>query len=163
MQLTRMGRNWPLAAGLLACLVLFAPDSAQALQVHDTPAEGLYAHQLAHIYYVVSLICFAGYVRRTDFTIRSWWYLRLFCLLMVLWNLLALFGHLAAAHVENTAIANGEDFLDIRLQLPWTLPKLLYFLARLDHLLCVPGLFCLYMAVRIFYQRAVAGMEVKKP
>ena len=111
MQLTRMGRNWPLAAGLLACLVLFAPDSAQALQVHDTPAEGLYAHQLAHIYYVVSLICFAGYVRRTDFTIRSWWYLRLFCLLMVLWNLLALFDSLVAQGNTVYLIEHNTDVI----------------------------------------------------
>lgn len=157
------GRNWPLAAALLVCLAVFAPESALALQAHDTPTEGLYAHQLAHLYYIISLVCFAGYVRQADFTVQGWRYLRRFCVLMVLWNLLALFGHIAATRVEEVALVEGNHFLDIRLQLPWTLAKLCYFLARLDHLLCVPGLFYLYLAVRIFYHRAAAGMEVKKP
>ena len=145
---------------LPACLALAAcalcPDAALALQVHDAPGEGLYAHQMGHIYYVVALAFFFAYIRRSDFNERSWRYLQAFCILLTAWNLLSFAGHIAALHVAPADLVEFALNLDDRLLPPYTLAKWLYYLARLDNLLCVPALWCLYMAMRTFYQQVLA-------
>ncbi|NQS71910.1 MAG: hypothetical protein HQQ73_07120 [Desulfobulbaceae bacterium] len=135
---------------------------ALALQIHGGP-EGLYVHQMAHVHYFFALVFFLWYIRRAAFTSRGWQFLQLFCLLMGLWNILAFVGHIAATHVEPTSLVQDSHYLTTRLLPPYSVNNLVFYLAKLDHLLCVPALFCLYMAIRIFYRAAMSEAEEKNP
>lgn len=139
----------------LSCFFGTHAESAMALQVHGPP-EGLYVHQMAHLHYLVALVFFLWYIRRAAFTSRGWRYLQCFCLFMGLWNILAFAGHCAATGVETAVLVQGSHYLTTRLLPPFTANNLLFYLAKLDHLICAPALFCLFMAIRTFYRSAVA-------
>ncbi len=145
---------------LLLALLTTHVETALALQVHGPP-EGLYVHQMAHLHYFFALVFFLWYIRRAAFTSRGWRFLQLFCLLMGLWNILAFVGHIAASNVEPEALLQGSHYLSLRLLPPYSINNLVYYLAKLDHLLCMPALFCLYMAIRTFYRSAVTEMGEK--
>ena len=154
-------RNKPrplLTLCLALAALLFLPDIAPALQVHDVPGEGLRVHQMGHIYYFVALLFFFAYIRRSDFNERSWRYFQTFCILLTAWNLLSFVGHIAALYVAPADLVEFAINLDDRLLPPYTFAKCLYYLARMESLLSVPALFCLYMALRIFYRQSVDDM-----
>jgi hypothetical protein len=87
---------------------------------------------------------------------KGWKYLQLFCLLFAAWNLLALVGHEAAAHLLPADILNSSSWFG-RLAGPATPLKMVYFITKMDHLLYVPALFCLVIALRTFYLETVSG------
>ena len=153
---TCMGKGNQTLTPLLLTLaaVLCLPGEALALQVHGEP-EGLYVHQMAHLLYVLALGYFFWDIRRTAFTGRGWRYLQLFCVLMAVWNLLAFGGHAAGVYLEPESLSQTDCYLQTRLVGPFDLNKFLYFIAKLDHLICVPALGFLFLGIRSFY-RSVA-------
>ena len=157
-------RNKPrplLTLCLALAALLFLPDIAPALQVHDVPGEGLRVHQMGHIYYFVALLFFFAYIRRSDFNERSWRYLQAFCILMAAWNLLSCFGHIAARYVTPESLVERPLNIHDRLLPPLTFAKWLYYVARLDNLISVPALFFLYMALRTFYRQVLDDMAAE--
>jgi hypothetical protein len=136
---------------LLLLMAMMMPGEAQALQVHGEP-EGLYVHQMAHLFYILALGYFFWDIRRTAFSGRGWRYLQLFCVLMVFWNLLAFSGHAADVFIYPEELSQTDCYLQTRLIGPFTIHKYLYYFARLDHLICVPGLFFLFLGIRSFYK-----------
>ena len=149
--------------GLLFFLLVLAlgyPSDALALQVHGEP-EGLYVHQMAHLFYVLALGYFFWDIRRSSFTNQGWRYLQWFCVLMTLWNVLAFAGHTAGVFLDPRSLHQTDCYLQTQLVGPLTMNKFLYFIAKLDHLLCVPALFFLFLGTRSFY-RSVAHIKGKE-
>jgi|SRR5665647_2504242 len=134
-------------------MAIILPGDALALQVHSEP-EGVYVHQMAHLYYIFALGYFFWDIRRTSFTGRGWRYLQLFCILMTCWNMIAFVGHLAEAYLDPQALQQTDCYLQIRLLSPFTLNEYLYFITKLDHLIYVPALFFLFLGLRSFYHSA---------
>jgi hypothetical protein len=144
-----------LCSGVFLVLLGF-PEQAWALQPHGAP-EGLYVHQIAHVLFAGALIYLFLHTRRTpELCGKGWKYLQLFCLLFAAWNLLALVGHEAAAHLLPADILNSSSWFG-RLAGPATPLKMVYFITKMDHLLYVPALFCLVIALRTFYLETVSG------
>ncbi|MFH0784242.1 MAG: hypothetical protein V2B20_20120 [Pseudomonadota bacterium] len=133
----------------LCIAVLFCQD-AWALQTHGG-VEGVVVHQLAHIQYLGALGYLFWDIRRSSFVGVGWLYLQRFCLLMMLWNGLAFIGHFAQMKLGDGAIATEDGYLSALLLLPMTFGKWIYYITALDHLVCVPALFFLYLAMRSFY------------
>lgn len=134
---------------LLLVLTVF-PGNAWAVQGHGAP-EGLYVHQLAHVFYAAALCYLIWDVRRSAFRSRGWRFLQVFCVLMILWNMVAFTGHILAAYVNSADYVSDTGYLDARLQGPFTGVKLWYYFSRLDHLFSVPSLFFLYLSMRAIY------------
>lgn len=135
---------------IVPLLLLTLPPEALALQVHGEP-EGLYVHQMAHLHYIFALGYFYWDIHRTSFTGRGWRYLQMFCLLMACWNLLAFVGHIAGAYLDPESLVQTDCYLGTLLVHPITLMKYTYFVTKLDHLIYVPAMFCLYIGLRSFY------------
>lgn len=135
---------------LTAAFVLFCPSLSWALQTHDAP-EGLFVHQMAHVLFMASLLYLAWDIRRNPFTGRGWRYLLLFCLFMFFWNLLAFVGHGIAVHLNKSDFFTESTYLYTRIYGPFSSVKLTYYIAKLDHLISVPALFFLFLALRTFY------------
>ena len=145
--------------GLIGTIVLLA-EPAFATQAHSAP-EGLYAHQLAHIFFTVSMGVLIYWLRERQL-VRAvgWRYIQYAALFFILWNLDAFSVHLLD---EQLAV------IDVRRIDPWKISLIasnhsktliwLYYAAKLDHLLCVPALLFLYFGLR----RLLRETEVQRP
>lgn len=151
-------KNYPMITLVTTILLLFPAANAWALQPHGEP-EGLYVHQMAHILFMGALAYLYWHTRlTTSLTSKGWRYLRLFCVLLFLWNIIAFTGHEFAVRLTS------DDFIDIgtwdeRLAPPITVFKTFYFFLKMDHVLNVPALLALFISLRTFYKEAREEMD----
>lgn len=134
---------------LAAFLGASSAAPALATQAHGAP-EGIYSHQLAHVFFIFSMGVLIYWLRNRNLVVeKGWRYIQFSALFLILWNLDAIFVHFMEEQialievnrtgfwrVEVTAV-NGSKFLER-----------IYYLTKLDHLLCVPALIFLYAGLR---------------
>lgn len=129
--------------------IFLNPDIVLATQTHGGP-EGIYAHQIAHLFYILSMGFFVHWLRVRKLVEESGWrFIQYAAFFLILWNLDAFLVHfiddqIGLIHWERIGLwhiqikaQNGNNALEI-----------LYYFAKLDHLLCVPALFFLYLGLR---------------
>ena len=137
----------------LTVLLLLQSADAWALQPH-VGGEGLFTHQMAHVFFMGTLIYLYLHTRRTqDPVSRGWRYLRLFCVLLFFWNLMAFVGHETAVHLSRDEFTDAGTWTE-QLVFPLSVLKLIYFVAKMDHFLTVPALLALFFSLRSFYLEA---------
>ncbi len=141
---------------LLPLALLLAPDQAWALQSHGA-TESIYVHQLAHLFYSAALGYLFWDVGRNAFPGKGWRYLQIFCVLMILWNLVAFSGHWLGFHIADSDIIHPSGYFSSQITGPLSVIKLIYFSATLDHLLSVPALFFLFLSLRSLYRSSDAA------
>jgi hypothetical protein len=143
-----------LVAGVLTGLLLSA-HPALATQTHGAP-EGLYVHQLAHLFFIVSMGSLEFWLRQRNLVLEPGWkYIQLAAILFIIWNIDAMTVHFMDERLHILGISK-VDFWHIRivsLQGQYSL-AVLYYLLKLDHLLCVPAMFFLYKGLRCFVEDA---------
>lgn len=137
------------------------PANAWALQSHGAP-EGLYVHQMAHIFVALAMAYWFWDIRRSSFQGRGWRYLQVFCVLMLTWNLLALTGHAVSISLDDEHISRATGYLSSRLTGPMDMQKIVFYITRFDHFVIVPALFFLFLGVRSLYKDVEAEQEGKK-
>lgn len=157
-QSSKPGNTWWWTLVLLSVFFFLDPQDAWALQTHGG-IEGMVVHQLAHVHYILALCVLLWDVSRPDFAARPWLLLRCFCLLMILWNALAFVGHFAQMNLPENDIVTEDGYLSAFLLLPLSFGRWIYYVAALDHLLCVPALFCLFLAMRCFYRGSIGSQN----
>ncbi len=129
--------------------IIFSPDLALATQRHGG-IEGVYIHQLSHLFFAVSMGILIYWLRQRNLVKETGWrFIQYAALFFILWNLDAFIVHLLddqlnIIHVKKIDMwhvrinaENGQRGLEI-----------LYYIAKLDHLFCVPALFFLYAGLR---------------
>jgi hypothetical protein len=144
-------RKITVLALFLPLALLLAPDQAWALQSHGA-TESIYVHQLAHLFYSAALGYLFWDVGRNAFPGKGWRYLQIFCVLMILWNLVAFSGHWLGFHIADSDIIHPSGYFSSQITGPLSAIKLIYFSATLDHLLSVPALFFLFLSLRSLYR-----------
>ena len=137
------------AAALVWCsLILFAPAKAYALQVHGH-IEGLYVHQAAHLFFAFSMAAFSFMLRRSGIiNPRAAHLLSLGALLLAIWNLWAFSGHLIELFIppEHFGVMGRQGAATPSLYIAgWK--EALYYLLKMDHLICVPAIVCFYLGL----------------
>lgn len=140
--------NFLKIAGLVIATVA-AAEPALATQAHSAP-EGLYAHQLAHIFFIVSMGVLAYWLReRKLIQAAGWRYIQYSALFFILWNVDAFFVHLVEEQLALIEIQR-IGLWEIQISGPLDSPALvwLYYAAKLDHLICVPALLFLFFGLR---------------
>ena len=144
MELTQLLKK---SAWIVAILAITEP--ALATQAHGAP-EGLYAHQLAHIFFIISMGVLAYWLRERKLVQAvGWRYIQYSALFFIWWNVDAFFVHLVEeqiALVDTQRVGLWEINITSRVNSPvlvW-----LYYTAKLDHLLCVPALLFLFFGLR---------------
>lgn len=136
----------------LVGLWVMAPSDAYALQTHGEP-EGLSVHQMAHIFYIFALGYLYWDTKRSGFSGKGWQYLRVFCVLTIMWNVLAIVGHGAAQQLEPSDFITVDDYLMKKMSMPLTAVKMVYYIAKYEHLVMVPAMFFLFLSLRAFYEQ----------
>ncbi len=146
--------NYIQSIGLILLLLLGQSENAWALQSHSTP-EGIYVHQMAHVLFMGALAYLYWHTRRSTVLVsKGWKYLRLFCILLFFWNLLAFAGHEAFEHLTPTDFIDKNNWNE-QIAAPLSFLKVLYFITKMDHFLNVPALLALVISLRTFYLEAL--------
>ncbi len=140
-----MKRVLPVAAGFLFLI----PSAAWATQAHAAP-EGIIGHQIAHVVFIVSMAILIYWLwERRLVEQPGWKYIQYAAMFFILWNLDAFFAHLID---EQLALVEVQkiSFWRRRIVAQGGIGgiEVLYYLLKMDHLLCVPAMVCLYVGLR---------------
>lgn len=133
----------------LAAAVGFLPAPAWATQGHGAP-EGIIAHQIAHLFFVVSLGVLIFWLRERGLTRQAGWrHIQYAALFLMLWNLETFAVHLLDEQLALVSVERLDIWhIRIRADVDFSGLELLYYFSKLDHLLCVPGLIFLYTGLK---------------
>ncbi len=137
-----------LIVALLPFLMELAAGQAFATQAHGAP-EGIYAHQFSHLFFMASMVIFIYWLRQRNLIRQTGWRLIQYAaLFFILWNVNVLIVHFLD---EQAALVTMEkiDAWRVRIVSPlgrWAEEG--YYFGKMDHLLCVPALFFLFLGLK---------------
>jgi hypothetical protein len=134
---------------MIVIVCVFWPVEGLATQGH-AGIEGVWVHQFAHLFFLFSMGLLIFWLRQAGLVKSpAWRYIQYAAVFFILWNVDAFLVHyldeqrlavtvnsFTAWHIRIDAAGGGH----------W-LPTL-YYLAKLDHLLCVPAMVCLMLGLR---------------
>jgi hypothetical protein len=133
--------------------LIVGPDLGWAFQAHPAP-EGLYGHQIAHGLFILAMGILIYWLQVNDFVQqRGWRLIQMACILLMLWNLTAMLGHWVEERAPADAVIGESDWTQ-RIILDSAMMRL-YYVLKLDHLVCVPALVCLCLGIRSLYKAAL--------
>jgi len=137
-------------------LLMFAMvQPAGATQVHAEP-EGLWAHQIAHLFFIISMGILIYWLREWKLVEEKGWRLVQYsALFFILWNIDAIIVH----HLDQLGdtfrtINAGTWYAGISMNKDSSGLAFLYYIVKLDHLLSVPAVFFLYIGLRQLLKQA---------
>lgn len=139
-----------LSIGALAVLAgWLLPHSAWAVQEHGPP-EGIYSHQGAHLFFMASMVLLVYWLRQRRLVREAGWRcLQYAAFFFILWNADAFIAHFLdeqSGVLDTVMTAPGEIQIEVEehlAALAW-----FYYIAKLDHLWCVPAMAFLYAGLR---------------
>ncbi|MFA6498786.1 MAG: hypothetical protein WC256_01285 [Desulfurivibrionaceae bacterium] len=144
---------------LMDCLL---PENALAFQPHAY--SGLYIHQLAHFFLVISLFCFVIKARQTRLaSLQAWQYIIAGTWLLMLWSATTMVGHFLDLQISEDALflPPGSKIPLLRLS-GWQ--EALYYVLKLDHLIAVPAMFLFYRGLKLLREaQAPASSGLNRP
>ncbi len=139
-------------------IVLVIPVPAAATQGHSG-VEGVHVHQLAHLYFTFCMGTLIYWIRKRELVLeKGWRYVQYSAVFFILWNIDAFAVHFLDEQI-NAVVASREGFFLFKIStlegFEWV--SFFYYLAKLDHLLCVPAMIFLYLALRNLLRETPAG------
>lgn len=130
---------------------------AFAFQSHPEP-EGLFVHQIAHLLFMFAMTVLAYWLEKNGFTAeRGWRLIQVGCILIVIWNINTFIGHWVEERVSDASLIGEPDWTQ-RLLMSSPLVFAYYFL-KLDHLVCVPAVLCLFLGIRSLYLQVLKSEQ----
>ncbi len=97
---------------------LFHPGPAEATQQHGGP-EGLVAHQLAHLFFIFSMIYLYRGISRFEQIHTGLEWIRRSAALFVVWNLITFLTHMAREFISEEAFKAGNILADGFIPVLW--------------------------------------------
>jgi hypothetical protein len=130
-------------------LMIFTPNPVLATQGHGG-IEGVYAHQFAHLFFIISMGGLIYWLRQRGLVReRGWQLIQLSAFFFILWNLDAFLVHLLDDQMKIVQMKRiGPWEIQLTDLYNSNVLKKLYYFAKLDHLLCVPAIIFLYLGLR---------------
>ena len=142
----------------VAFLIPALPENLYALQFHSG-SEGIITHQIGHLFFLFSMVVLMFIINGKGLAIHKGWRLiQVSAFFFVLWNGCAIVVHfldnqIYAVSVER--LANG--YAKIRTQNNSSLLGWVYYVLKLDHLLCVPAMFLMYRGLSCLVDEQKTG------
>jgi hypothetical protein len=142
---------------LILLLMLLFADCAGATQIHPAQ-EGHYVHQIGHFFFIISMGILVYWLRERGLTRTGGWrWIQYSAIFFILWNMDAAAVHyLDESDVIQTVKTGGWNHY-LRAASGHELAGFLYYLGRMDHLLCVPAIVFLYLGLRKLLKQAEGG------
>jgi len=120
-----------------------------ALQGHGG-IEGVYAHQFAHVFFIVSMGILIYWLRERELVRETGWrFIQYAALFFILWNIDTIIVHALDDQfrvIQTQSVGTWQIRIDDVYS--HNVIKLFYYFAKLDHLLCVPALVLLYLGLK---------------
>lgn len=137
----------------MICWMAAIPGTALATQGHGG-IEGVYAHQIAHLFFLFSMGSLIYWLRARKLVREPGWRLIQYsALFFILWNLDTLTVHALDDQFNVVQVQSlGLWHVQITDAYDNSRIKVLYYLAKLDHLFCVPALLFLYAGLKRLLQ-----------
>jgi len=159
---SRRFRSSAAAALTLGLLCLATP--ALATQTHGQP-EGLYVHQIAHLFFIISMGILEFWLRQRNLVREPGWkYIQLAAVLFILWNVNAMAVHFLDEQIHWLKVSALDEWqMSISVNGGGKSLALLYYILKLDHLLCVPAMICLYLGLKSLLKNTANKKEPSKP
>ena len=129
--------------------MLLSSAPALATQGH-AGIEGVWVHQFAHIFLLFSMMLKIYRLRQAGLVkMPAWRYIQYAALFFILWNVDTLLVHFLDEQIQAVRVENIADW-QIRVVAAGgrTWLSALYYLTKLDHLLCVPAMIFLMLGLR---------------
>lgn len=135
--------------------VIYFPSLAFAIQLHGDP-EGLFVHQIAHVFFIISMATLIYWLFRVKIIFhKGWRFIGLASVFFILWNVDAFVGHAIEGSRGVGMVIDGDAWKGtVRFPLLNDWVATLYYLLKLDHLLCVPGIVSLYLGLKELCQNS---------
>jgi hypothetical protein len=130
-------------------IVVLWASSAWATQQHGAP-EGLYVHQAAHIFFALAMGLLIYWLHKWKLArLIGWRQIRLAAFFFIAWNLDAMIAHWLeeqSVWIQAERIGLMRITVDTIEGYDWL--AVIFYLSKLDHLLCVPALFFLLLGLK---------------
>jgi len=129
-------------------LFLCLPGLAEATQGHGG-WEGLASHLFAHIIFFSALVYLCVRIFQGRRALHTGWKWIFFSsLIFAAWNVQTFFVHIYREYLTPHAFRGLKHHLAVNFHVQ-SFPDLLYYFGRLDHLLLLPALLCLFYGIRL--------------
>lgn len=126
--------------------------------------EGVWVHQFAHVFFLFAMLLLIYWLRRAGLVKKPGWrYIQYAALFFILWNVDTILVHFLDEQILAVRVENLGDWrihIGVDAGREWVAG--IYYLAKLDHLLCVPAMVFLMLGLRHMLaevQSAAAGKE----
>ncbi|MBU0485530.1 MAG: hypothetical protein KKB30_13575 [Proteobacteria bacterium] len=139
---------------LFVLFVLMCPSLCWAVQPHGG-LEGMVSHEAGHLLFILGILFIFFYSPQSDWFKFGWRQFKYFLVLLLLWNILTFSGHwldLAAGSFEFVNVDGHRVGFVID-----SLLSFIFYFSKLDHLILVPALIFLVLAL----QRWIKAQEVQ--
>ena len=145
----------PLRFALAAAFLALYPTSAFATQGH-AGIEGVWVHQFAHLFFLFSMLLLIYWLRQAGLVRQPGWrYIQYAALFFILWNLDAFLVHFLDEQIQAVQVTLLDNWqIHIETTKDSTGLAVFYYLIKLDHLLCVPAMICLWQGLRHMVKEA---------
>ena len=130
------------------CPILW-PVSAWATQTHGG-LEGLWVHQTAHLFFALSMGLLIFWLRKWRLTVsQGWRFIQFAAFFFIAWNIDTMASHWLQ---EQSGLIEVRNVAPLQMQIAtaenWHWLSEVFYLTKLDHLLCVPALVFLFLGFR---------------
>lgn len=128
--------------------VFFLPGLSFATQLHSN-SEGIITHQAGHLFFLVSMVILIFAITDKGLSSQKGWrYIQFSAFVFILWNLSTITTHLLDNQMH---LIRTETIADFKIKLIMennsALLSEIYYVLKLDHLLCVPAMLLLYLGL----------------
>lgn len=130
-------------------LVVAPAVPALATQGH-AGIEGVWVHQFAHIFFLFSMMLLIYWLRQAGLVkVPGWRYIQYAALFFILWNADTLLVHFLDEQIQAVKVSSlGGWQIHVSAVGGRGWLAAVYYIAKLDHLLCVPAMVCLWLGLR---------------
>jgi hypothetical protein len=151
-------------SGIVWVVLLVGATPVEATQTHGEP-EGLVVHQLSHLFFIFSMGLLIYWLRQRNLVkLKAWRYIQYSAMLFILWNIDTFTVHLLDEQVDLIRIQRLDTwYLQIDTEARYRILTFIYYIGKLDHLLCVPALFFLYLGLRRLYHENHSTVKKVSP
>ncbi len=130
------------------------PGPVHATQMHSA-SEGILVHQLGHMFFLISMGILILTIQGKKLHLeRGWRLIQYSALFFILWNMDAIGVHLLdnqTSFISTTFLSMTCIHIDAANHHEGM--ARLYYLLRLDHLLCLPAMMLLYRGISLLVKR----------
>lgn len=133
-------------------VIVVVCSNAWATQGHDDP-EGLYSHQIAHFFFMFSMVFLIVQIRRSSPRHEGWKYIGAAAFLFLLWNIDVFAVHWIREYITPDYFTGSVTEWSQTINISSWRAKLFYSGKIIDHVLTVSALTVFILGIRAFMRR----------